>query len=412
MAELFRHVLDNAISAGWLVLIVMLVRLLFRRAPRSLFPVLWGIVGLRLILPFTIPAPFSLVPDLGFDPHNAAQGFMRLAPYIWAAGAAAVLAYGLISYLRLRIKLCTAVRKQRGVYMSEFAPFPFVLGIFRPRIYLPFGLEPEDEANVLLHERAHIKRLDHIAKPAAFALLAVNWFDPLLWVAYISLCRDMELACDEAVSIKLGDIERASYSQTLLSVTLSGRSVSVCPLAFGGGSLKRRVKLITSGRRPALWAKYVSVALVPIFALCFLTDPARETPAPEISSNIEFERFIDASSKKPPVREKSSRASYPSPDTVTVEIPVFDLDGAELPPEDASEFSFMLLVYSPNESGEYVFTPAVTAECAERLGLSEGSSHILNVLTDRSGAGPYGGAEGLVTGCLYLVLPIEEGPTV
>lgn len=308
MAEIFLRQLDVGASACLLVVAVLLLRLIFKSAPRRLFPLLWGLVGLRLILPAFPAASVSLVPKSGIRAAVASlSGIAETASAVWAIGAAGLLLYGAVSFLRLKSRLGTAVKCGGSVFMSEYVSFPFVLGFFAPRIYLPFGMRAEDEANVILHERAHIRRLDHIIKPLAYLLLVIQWFNPFIWAAYLLLCRDIELACDELVSGRLSCSERASYSQTLLNVSLSRASILACPLAFGGGNLKKRVSFIVSGKRPGAAAKAASLLLIAVLTFCFLTDPAPK--AADVRPSRVIARAGAASVLKSPLREDYDRSS-------------------------------------------------------------------------------------------------------
>ncbi len=302
MTELFWTLLDRSIAAGWLVLAILLLRLLFRRAPKALFPLLWGLVGLRLLLPETLKSDLSLAPERNRvvsaahtavtesgGVHSPAIG------YVWAAGAALLLLYALVSALRLRAGLKTAVRLSGNVYQSEAVQSPFVFGLFAPRIYVPFHLDAQSLDSVIAHERAHIRRGDHLLKPAAFLLLALYWFHPLLWAAYWQLDRDLELACDEHVVRGMDDSRRAAYAQALLSFSAE-RRLSACPLCFGGRALKRRVRCVLDYRKPSVRVKAAAALLIPLLALCFLTGPKpnREgaaIPEPVRSALMEGERL-------------------------------------------------------------------------------------------------------------------------
>ncbi len=312
MTELFLRVFNLSVSAGWFVLAVLVLRLLLRKAPKWTAPALWGLVGLRLLLPFSIESPFSLLPsgetvspeimmvprpaiDSGVpiidqavnpaiagsfapnpgDSANPLQIWLFLAAAVWLTGAAVMLLYALVSYLRLKKRVETAVRLRDNIFQSENVPSPFVLGVVRPRIYLPFSMGKEDMTHVIAHEEAHIARLDHWWKPLGFLLLSAYWFNPLLWTAYILLCRDIELACDERVIKSLEPGPRADYSQALLNCGVKRRTVAACPLAFGEVGVKERVKRVLNYKKPAFWLTVAAVVVCAAAAVCFLTDPAR-----------------------------------------------------------------------------------------------------------------------------------------
>ena len=312
MAEIFQKALNMSIAAGWLILAVIALRLLLRRAPKRFRLLLWAVVGLRLALPWSIESALSLIPsaqtlpegimlerapvlDTGISSLNGAinpgftaaftpelgasanplQVLLPIAAALWMLGAAAMLLWALVSWLRLRKRVREAVRLEENVYECEIAS-PFVLGLFRPRIYLPFSLENGERELVLAHERAHITAGDHIIKPLGWLLLAAHWYNPLVWLAYALFCRDIELACDERVVRGLSLSDRADYSQALLDLSRPRRGVRACPLAFGESSVKGRVKSVLSYKKPAFWLVLLAVVVCVGAAVCFLTDPKEE----------------------------------------------------------------------------------------------------------------------------------------
>lgn len=312
MAEIFQKALNMSIAAGWLILAVIALRLLLRRAPKRFRLLLWAVVGLRLALPRSIESALSLIPsaqtfpegimlerapvlDTGISALNGAinpgftaaftpelgvsanplQVLLPIAAAFWMLGAAAMLLWALVSWLRLRKRVREAVQLEENVYECEIAS-PFVLGLFRPRIYLPFSLENGERELVLAHERAHITAGDHIIKPLGWLLLAAHWYNPLVWLAYALFCRDIELACDERVVRGLSLSDRADYSQALLDLSRPRGGVRACPLAFGESSVKGRVKSVLSYKKPAFWLVLLAVVVCVGAAVCFLTDPKEE----------------------------------------------------------------------------------------------------------------------------------------
>lgn len=312
MAEIFQKALNMSIAAGWLILAVIALRLLLRRAPKRFRLLLWAVVGLRLALPWSIESALSLIPsaqtlpdgimlerapvlDTGISALNGAinpgftaaftpelgasanplQVLLPIAAAFWMLGAAAMLLWALVSWLRLRKRVREAVRLEENVYECEIAS-PFVLGLFRPRIYLPFSLENGERELVLAHERAHITAGDHIIKPLGWLLLAAHWYNPLVWLAYALFCRDIELTCDERVVRGLSLSDRADYSQALLDLSRPRGGVRACPLAFGESSVKGRVKSVLSYKKPAFWLVLLAVVVCVGAAVCFLTDPKEE----------------------------------------------------------------------------------------------------------------------------------------
>lgn len=310
MADLFLKLLNLSLSASVLAVVVMGLRLVLKKAPRWVSPVLWGIVGVRLLFPISMESVLSLLPsaepipadiamaarpaiDSGIpavnqvvnpiitqtfapDPvasANPLQILLEVGGWLWLVGVGAMLLYTLVTYLRLRRRVRTAVPVGKGIYACETVASPFVLGLFRPKIYLPFGLDEERKFYIVAHEKAHIRRRDHFWKPLGFTLLAIHWFNPLMWLSYTLLCRDIELACDERVIRSLGRDGRADYSEALLSCSVSRRSIAACPLAFGEVGVKARVKTVLNYKRPGFWMVFAAVTACVVFAVCFLTNP-------------------------------------------------------------------------------------------------------------------------------------------
>ena len=315
MSGIFLKLLNLSISASWLVLVVLALRLVLKRAPKWVNVLLWGMVALRLMLPFSIESALSLIPSaetlspevVQFDPAptitsgvtiidnavnpslsesfaaaplasvNPLYVWTYLAGWVWLLGLAAMLAYALVSYLRLRRRVSASIRLRENVYVCDDIASPFILGIVRPRIYLPSALDEAQRGSVLSHERAHLARRDHWWKPLGFALLAVYWFNPLLWLAYTLLCRDIELACDERVLRGMDAGQIKDYSSALLACSVPRRMIAACPLAFGEVGVGARVKNALRYKKPAFWAVAASVAVCVVVAVCFLTNPERAT---------------------------------------------------------------------------------------------------------------------------------------
>ena len=313
MADVFIKTLNMGITAGWLILAVVVLRVILKRAPKRFRLLLWAVVGLRLVLPVSLESALSLVPSAqtlpegvmyaaapelntgiaalndainpaftaAFAPEPAAsanplQVLLPAAAVIWLAGAAVMLLWALVSWLRLRRRVAEAVRLEGNVFESERVASPFVLGLIRPRIYLPFGLDEGAREQVLTHERAHIARGDHVIKPLGWLILTVYWYNPLVWLAYALFCRDIELACDERVIRRLPVSGRADYSQALLDLSRPHHGVGACPLAFGESAVKCRVKSVLTYKRPAFWLIMLAAVLCIGAAVCFLTDPKAE----------------------------------------------------------------------------------------------------------------------------------------
>ena len=315
MSGIFLKLLNLSISASWLVLVVLALRLVLKRAPKWVNVLLWGMVALRLMLPFSIESALSLIPSaetvspevVQFDPAptitsgvefidnavnpslsesfaaaplasvNPLYVWTYLAGWVWLIGLAAMLAYALVSYLRLRRRVSASIPLWENIYVCDEVPSPFILGIVHPRIYLPSVLDEAQRGSVLSHERAHLARRDHWWKPLGFALLAVYWFNPLLWLAYTLLCRDIELACDERVLRGMDAGQVKDYSSALLACSVPRRMIAACPLAFGEVGVGARVKNALRYKKPAFWVVAVSVVVCTVVAVCFLTNPERAT---------------------------------------------------------------------------------------------------------------------------------------
>ena len=323
MENVFLKLLNMSISACWLVLAVVVIRLLLKNAPKFIRCILWAIVGLKLICPFSFESVFSVLPkgelipehvvqsnssfeptlsevfeyaqnnpvvyDIGLDQNgsitfteftapdsdylNPLLILSTIASVAWLVGLMVMLAYGIISYLKLRKKTAASLNLRDNIWLCDDIQLPFILGLIRPRIFVPSYMSEEQLSCVEAHERAHLERRDHWWKPLGYAVLAVHWFNPAIWLAYILLCRDIELACDEKVikSMSMGD--KKDYSRVLLSCNIPHRSISACPLAFGEVGVKERVKTVLNYKKPALWIIIAAVVACIVAALCFLTEP-------------------------------------------------------------------------------------------------------------------------------------------
>ena len=310
MNELFLKIINMSISASWLVLAVLILRFVLKKAPKWVNVLLWGIVAVRLICPFSFESALSLIPSAetfpdqvisgpSFDvqtgivpvdnrindylgdryfegvtvPTNNGNNVMTILTIVWIIGILLLVTYTIISYQRLNRKIDTAVRYKDNIFQSENVNSPFVLGIINPRIYLPFKMNGQDLEHVVAHEQAHIRRKDHWWKPLGFLLLTIHWFNPLMWLTYVLLCRDIELACDEKVIKELENEQRADYTQALVACSVNRRMIAACPLAFGEVGVKERVKSVMNYKKPAFWIVILAVIACVVVAVCFLTNP-------------------------------------------------------------------------------------------------------------------------------------------
>lgn len=313
MDDVFLKLVNLSISASWLILAVLVLRVVLKKAPKWVMPLLWGVVALRLVCLFSIESALSLIPsaetipseivtetrepvlyeqatlDIVTNPtlpsaaevpvgvsRQQAQVDFNIYSVLWLAGMAALLVHALVSAGKLKRKLATAILLRDNIYESEFVDSPFVFGVVKPNIYLPMHMDEGTAAYVIAHEHAHLARRDHWWKVLSYLVLALHWFNPLVWVAYILFCRDIELACDEKVVKGLDGAARADYSQALLSCAAPKRAVAACPLAFGEGNIKTRVKSAQHYKKPAFWVAAAAVLAVVIVAVCFLTNPRSE----------------------------------------------------------------------------------------------------------------------------------------
>ncbi len=331
MSELFLKIIVMSISASWLVLAVLILRLVLKKAPKWMNVLLWGIVAVRLICPFTIESPVSMIPDsvgsgkfvsewmddyvgnvdihhsdsvyydaaigAGREPISDGEGgyyvvtkhdqlgepatikntVVPVLSVMWVAGITVLAFYTVISFWRLRRKVNEAVIFRENIYLSENVCSPFVLGIIKPKIYLPFKMDDQNLEHIIAHEKAHIRRKDHWWKPFGFLLLTLHWFNPLMWIAYVLLCRDIELACDEKVIKELGNEQRADYTQALVACSVNRRMIAACPLAFGEIGVKERVKNVLNYKKPAFWIIVVAVIACAVVTVCFATNPKQDS---------------------------------------------------------------------------------------------------------------------------------------
>lgn len=371
MANFFLEIVNMSIMASYLIVAVIVLRLVLTKAPKWIRGILWGLVGIRLVVPFSFESMFSLLPgkspipadtlqstatgtDVGTPPvmpdFSTSAGaapqstdvagtfapveetlqtggvfWTDILAIVWLVGMIVMLAYCIISYLRLKRRMADAViyngglcvdgckedasekrRKKCAIYQSEKVTSPFVLGFFKPRIYVPFQMTEKDMECVIAHEKAHIARKDHWIKPIAFILLSFYWFNPLVWVAYILLCRDIELACDEKVIKEMGENHKKAYSEALLKCSAPGRMISACPLAFGEVGVKKRIVNVLNYKKPAFWIILVSLLLCVVVAVCFMTKPKTEG---EKNSPVEESSQAETESEQMPAEQATSEPS-------------------------------------------------------------------------------------------------------
>lgn len=310
LTALFLKLLNMSITAGWLILAVIAARFLLKKAPRWVFCAFWGLVSLRLILPFSFESALSLIPSKETVPYNITasrapvinsgipavntavnpiisnsfapkpadsanplQVILAVTTVVWLVGIGVMLLYALISYLRLKRTVRASVDIGDGIMACDDVKSPFILGVIRPKIYVPSSLDKESLRHVVAHEKAHLKRLDHLWKPLGYVLLAVYWFNPLCWIAYSLLCRDIESACDEKVIKSMDKESVAAYSEALLCCSAPQKRITVCPLAFGEVGVKSRVKNVLNYKKPAFWVILIALILSVALVVFLMTDP-------------------------------------------------------------------------------------------------------------------------------------------
>lgn len=306
MSAIFLKLLNMSIAASWIVLAVVVLRLLFKNTPKWITCLLWGILALRLLLPFTLESIFSLIPSSEVIPLNIAQSqtpaiysgisvvnsavnplftgallpgngvlerILQIALVVWLVGIVLLVGYVTITYFHLHRKVRASILLRDNIYICDAIDTPFILGIIHPRIYIPSGMDEEQLQHVLAHENAHLKRKDHLWKPLGFLLLTLYWFNPLLWLSYNLLCRDIEKACDEKVIAEMDAAGKKGYSAALLACSVHRRNMWACPLAFGEVGIKTRIKGVLSFQKPAFWIIVFSLILCSTAAVCFLTNP-------------------------------------------------------------------------------------------------------------------------------------------
>ena len=328
MEGIFVKLLNMSISASVLILIAVLLRGVLRRSPKWIHCLLWGLVVVRLVCPLSFESSFSLAPRADFvetklgvqredgrymnsatdvskvlndDLDNAQnknlankgnadrQGDWKKISWTWFVGAVLLLSYAAISYLRFRKKVQASVRLRDGIYVCDNIRTPFILGVIRPGIYLPSDMDEVQTDNVIAHERAHLSRLDQVWKPLGYCLLAVYWFNPLCWLAYVLFCRDMELACDEKVIRDMDTEDKKVYSRVLLSFSDPSHRIAAGPLAFGEIGVKKRIQSVLNYRKPAFWMVGLAILALVVTSLCFLTNPKEANDPAQTMGTAEYQ---------------------------------------------------------------------------------------------------------------------------
>lgn len=401
MNTLFIRLLNLSIAATWIILAVILIRAFSKKAPKWFPCILWALVGIRLLCPVTIPSPLSLVPreevipiniteekepevdsempviaytadpELGNVDHentvvhsgnivreaapqmtftesntktvsSESRGMtliqiITIASYVWISGLALMLGYALFSYIRLKRSLTASIPVKDGVLACDEVRSPFILGVFRPKIYVPSSIKEDALKHVLAHEESHIKRHDHWWKPLGFLILSVYWFHPLCWVSYVLLCRDIEMACDEKVIRMMKKEEAASYSQTLLDLSTRKTAIAACPIAFGEVGVKQRVKNVLNYKKPGFWVIVGVIVVSVAVSVLFLTKPMKKKEVSNDEKEATEENATgdipDSQTTTPSISDESNPSE---PDTTTDSSSVQDSSSTEEPKTTAA----------------------------------------------------------------------------
>ena len=407
MSDLFLNILNMSIAASWLILAVVLLRFLLKKAPKWIIILLWGIVALRLAVPFSFESALSLIPSAEtFNAHNIqyetpaiSSGIPAVnnavnpvlgetfAPnpagsvnplyvwtfivsVIWLIGIAAMLLYAVTSYVRVHRSVAERAPYEGNIFLCDHVKSPFILGLVRPKIYLPSSMDTTAMEPVIAHEKAHLARRDHWWKPLGFLILTVHWFNPLCWIAYVLLCRDIELACDEKVIRQMDLDEKKQYSIALLECSTQRRLVTTCPLAFGEVGVKERVKNVLNYKKPAFWVIVVAVVACAVVTVCFATNPKQDLPQEQRTVRAQITEIEDSSFLVTPVEgawELSSSDLFrvpiknmpPSPEPQVGDIVEITYDGFILE-SDPAQFSNVLSIRVISQAEKLTLDDVVT----------------------------------------------------
>ena len=407
MGDLFLKILNMSIAASWLILAVVLLRFVLKKAPKWIVVLLWGIVALRLVVPFSFESALSLIPSAEtFNAHNIQYEMPAIssgipavnnvvnpilgetfAPnpatsvnplyiwtfivsVIWLIGIAAMLLYAVISYMRVRRSVAERVPYEGNIFLCDHIKSPFILGLVRPKIYLPSNMDATAMEPVIAHEKAHLARRDHWWKSLGFLILAVHWFNPLCWVAYVLLCRDIEMACDEKVIRQMDLDGKKQYSTALLECSVQRRLVTICPLAFGEVGVKERVKNVLNYKKPAFWVIVVAVVACAVVTVCFATNPKQDLPQEQRTVRAQITEIEDSSFLVTPVEgawELSSSDLFrvpiknmpPSPEPQVGDIVEITYDGFILE-SDPAQFSNILSIRVISQAEKLTLDDVVT----------------------------------------------------
>jgi beta-lactamase regulating signal transducer with metallopeptidase domain len=319
MGKIFLTVLNMSFTASYVILFVILVRLMLKKAPRVISYVLWGVVAFRLIIPSSFESMFSIMPrntnavpiphDIIYQQNpqinsgievldsfvnnslpapiigasvNPLQIYVEIGAYLWVLGIIALLVYSLVSILILKRQLKNAELIEQNIFEAKNLKTPFVLGLIRPKIYLPDRLNATERNYILLHEQTHIRRKDHIIKILAFLTLSIHWFNPLVWIAFMLMSTDMELSCDEKVLKEMNEDIKKPYANSLLSLATGRYIFNGNPLAFGEGNVKGRIKNVLNYKKPRFWVVVIAAIIAVAIGVGLLANPSVNSSMPRL----------------------------------------------------------------------------------------------------------------------------------
>ncbi len=392
MSTVFESVLDMSLHGSVLILAVLLFRVLFRKAPRSLIVATWAIAAVRLVWPMLPQSAVSLMPAV--HPSSTAGETLSLTvvdevlvlpiavpdtsdvtlwstlAIVWLLGVLVMLTYTVAAYHRTRKTLREAVRLENDIYQCDRIPTPFIFGLLRPCVYLPSAMKEEDRPYVIAHERAHIARWDHVWKPLGFAVLSLHWFNPLVWLGYVLFCRDMETACDERVLRRLGSDSKKPYADALINCAAPTRRIAACPLAFGETDVKTRVRMVLRYQKPARWITIACAGIGIALMFCFLTDPRVKALEPIVQTPVSDSAVSQTPTRptkpEPTILQYSQSMSIESiapravkaGETVTVRVAVQDSRGVQSGVD--------VLLYRETEDGDFeAVGETITLTCVQ-----------------------------------------------
>ena len=336
MENLFNSILSMSVDGAWLIVAVMVARFLLHKAPKYFRKILWVLVGIRLVIPFSFESVFSLMPEKVNDAtQTVSQGvadtltqqqtfsFIDVLPYIWAVVASLLIVYGIISFVKLKYKIFDAVIYKDNIYLSEKAESPFVYGFIKPKIYIPYNLDDKTRECILQHENTHIKYADHILKIVGFAILCIHWFNPLVWVSYFLFCKDIELSCDESVIKKYDKDGCKDYAKALLDIGVNRVRFSACPIAFGEVSIKERINNTLNYKKAGRVFVCFSVLLCVGVAVCFMTKPeaqAKENVQSEVRNPESVTEVVTEKETEKPTEKESEPITEEVTENITENI--------------------------------------------------------------------------------------------